>query len=104
MDRVLRVAIPALARRFLSRRAADEPLVCPLCAHLRYRRDQQQLLSPAGGGNLPALARPGAAWIPLCRESEPLPDAHEEAEGARGSPCPLLRQRRQARADAWTCA
>src|SRR5688500_8595089 len=57
-------------------------MVRALRGSLRYRRDQQHVLSPARGGDLCPVGGAGAAAVPLRREGEPLPDAHEEAEGS----------------------
>src|SRR5262245_41769174 len=49
---------------------------------VRYGRDQQHLLSAARRRHIRRLAPPCAARIPLRGQSEPVPDAHEEAEGS----------------------
>src|SRR3954471_20565581 len=89
--RVLGLAIQALARRFLSGRPAAGEMVRALRGAVRHGRDQQQLLSFARTRHLRVVGAAGAAVVRVRRKGEPLPDAHEEAEGpGRADRSPLL--------------
>src|SRR5204863_7809048 len=50
--RLLGLAVQALARRFLSARAADERVARVLCLALRHRRGEQLVLSAAGSAGV----------------------------------------------------
>src|SRR5688572_1220061 len=79
------MAVQALAREFLSSRSAATSVARALRNPVRYRRGQQQLLSPARGRCVCRLAGADPSWIPLCRQGEPLSYAYEEVEGSRGA-------------------
>src|SRR5688572_552793 len=93
---MLGLAVQALACRFLPGRPATVALVRALRGAVRHRGDQQQLLPAAPARDVCQMARTGAAAVPVCRQSKPLPDTHEEAEGPRRSVVPLLRGRQAA--------
>src|SRR5579872_2421697 len=83
--RMLGLAIQTLARRVLPRCPAGVAVVRLLRAAVRYGGDQQQLLSPARARDVRGLGTPRAGALHVCGEGEPVPDAHEEAEGSRGT-------------------
>src|SRR5215216_5749812 len=91
------MAVQTLARGLLSGRCAAVALVRPLHPHLRYGRDQQQLLPTPGAGHLREVASAGTAALCLRGQGESLSDAYEEAEGSRTAVVPLLRKRSRAR-------
>src|SRR5437588_4891166 len=66
---------------------------------LRYGRDQQHLLSPSRRDDLRRLGTPRPARLRLRRQGEPVPDAHEEAEGSRGAATAVLLAGDATRAD-----
>src|SRR5437870_1211060 len=66
---------------------------------LRYGRDQQHLLSPSRRDDLRRLGTPRAARLRPRRQGEPVPDAHEEAEGSRGAATAVLLAGDATRAD-----
>src|SRR6185295_674950 len=90
------MAIYPLARGFLSRRAPAGRVARLLRPAVRYGRDQQHVLSAAGGGDVRVVAAPRAARVRLRSESEPLPHPHEEAEGPARSAAAALLPRRPA--------
>src|SRR6185312_4637778 len=73
-----------------SRGAAPVALVRALRADVRYRRNQQQLLPAARARDVHRLGPPCAAEVRVRRQGQPLPDAHEKAEGSRGADRPAL--------------
>ena len=56
-----------------------------LCGAFRHSRDQQFLLSSARTHGLRCVASAGIKSICFCRQSEPVPDAHEASTRSRGS-------------------
>src|SRR5262245_42933108 len=91
------MAIPPLAGRLLSGWAVPDSLVRPLRAALRYCRDQQHLLPPAGGGDFRKMARAGASSLPVLGQGEPFPYPYEEAERPARSTRAVLRPCRASR-------
>src|SRR6185503_523726 len=79
---VLGVAIQTLARRLLSGGPAANTMVRALRANVRHGGDQQHLLPSARTRDVRRLGAARAAGVRVRREGEPVPDAHEEAEGS----------------------
>src|SRR5215471_5285300 len=92
-DRHVRLALWALARALLPGEISDGEDAGVLCGALRYRRAEQHVLSPASrrrGGGVEARV---ASRVSVCREGQPLSDAHEETEGRWSGRHPILRAR-----------
>src|SRR5918995_914324 len=103
-NRLFRLAIQALEGGLLPCRPAHRRVVRALRRDVRHRRDQQQLLPAARGAHVPQLAGARPRRVPLRGQGEPVPHAHEEAEGSRGAASAVLRERGTARRDAWSRA
>src|SRR4051794_10526124 len=95
--RMLGLAVQALARRLLSRPPATVALVRLLRHAIRHGRDQQHLLPAAGENDVRRVGETCAEGVSLCGQGEPLPDAHEEAEGAGRAAAPAVCPRPAAR-------
>src|SRR5581483_4280545 len=79
------LGLPALEGRLLSSRPSQRQAAAVLCHALRQCGDQLLVLPATRAQHLRALAPAGPAALPLRRQGQPLPDAHEEAERSRGA-------------------
>src|SRR6476646_7891011 len=100
--RLFGLAVQTLARQLLSGDASAESLARLLRAAVRHGRNQQYVLSIAGGILVPGVAPAGASPFRVRGESEPLSHAHEKAEGSRRADRTVLRPRAPFGTCVWT--
>ena len=96
--RLLRLELRELApRRLLPGALSCPALARVLRAAVRHGRGERDLLPAADREGCAGLGRPDARRLPLHRQGEPLPDAHQAPDRARPRARALLRADRAAR-------